>query len=282
MEKSPKTINSIFRRDFTKELEKHPEKTVYDLFDWKYVDVSMTNYKTGETIFDMKHLEFPEHYSQNACNIIASKYFRRRGIPNGLGYEFSMREVADRMVGFWADALEEEGIIENAEQKQIFYDEVVYALLAQMWAPNSPQWFNTGLKRSYGIAGDKDDLYYYDEKTGEVVESEDRYTRTQASACFILSIKDQLLGNQSISDHYVSETKLFKGGSGVGTNFSALRAEGEKLSSGGQSSGMMSFLQGLDRNAGAIKSGGTTRRAAKMVIVDVDHPEIESLSLIHI
>lgn len=276
MEKSPKTINSIFRRDFTKELEKHPEKTVYDLFDWKYVDVSMTNYKTGETIFDMKHLEFPEHYSQNACNIIASKYFRRRGIPNGLGYEFSMREVADRMVGFWADALEEEGIIENAEQKQIFYDEVVYALLAQMWAPNSPQWFNTGLKRSYGIAGDKDDLYYYDEKTGEVVESEDRYTRTQASACFILSIKDQLLGNQSISDHYVSETKLFKGGSGVGTNFSALRAEGEKLSSGGQSSGMMSFLQGLDRNAGAIKSGGTTRRAAKMVIVDVDHPEIES------
>ena len=271
-----KTIGDIFRRDFTKELEGHPEKTVYDLFDWRYVDVDMKNFNTGETIFDLKHLEFPEEYSQNACNIIASKYFRRRGIPNGLGYEHSMREVADRLVGFWADALVEEGIIETDEQRQIFYDEVVFALLSQMWAPNSPQWFNTGIKRKYGISGSKDDLYYYDEKSGKVVESEDRYTRTQASACFILSITDQLLGKSSISDHYVSETKLFKGGSGVGTNFSPLRAEGEHLLSGGQSSGLMSFLQGLDRNAGAIKSGGTTRRAAKMVIVNVDHPEIES------
>jgi ribonucleoside-diphosphate reductase alpha chain len=271
-----KEIKDIFRRDFTRELEDHPDKTVYDLFDWKYVDVDLKNFKTGETIFDLKHLEFPESYSQNACNIIASKYFRRRGIPNGLGYEHSMREVADRMVGFWADALVEEGIIENDEQRQIFYDEIVFALLSQMWAPNSPQWFNTGIKRKYGIAGSKDELYYYDEETGKVVESQDRYTRTQASACFILSITDQLLGKHSISDHYVSETKLFKGGSGVGTNFSPLRAEGEHLLSGGQSSGLMSFLQGLDRNAGAIKSGGTTRRAAKMVIVDVDHPEIET------
>ncbi len=265
-----------FKRVFTKELEKHPEKSVYDLFDWKTVDVKMENYKTGETIFDLKELEFPEDYSQNACNIIASKYFRRNGVDNEAGHESSMREVADRMVGFWADAIRDEGLIQTDEEWQIFYDELVFALLSQMWAPNSPQWFNTGLKRSYGIAGDKDELYFYNPKTGEVEESPDRYTRTQASACFILSIKDQLLGEHSISDHYVSETKLFKGGSGVGTNFSTLRAEGEKLSSGGQSSGLMSFLQGLDRNAGAIKSGGTTRRAAKMVIVDVDHPEIET------
>lgn len=270
-----KEIKDLFKRHFTKALE-NSDKTVYDLFEWQHVDVLLKNYQTGETILEMQDLEFPADYSQNACNIIASKYFRRRGVTNGLGYEHSMREVADRMVGFWSDALREEGLIQTDKEWQIFYDELVYALLKQMWAPNSPQWFNTGLKRSYGIAGDPDELYYYDEEQKKVVTSTDRYTRTQSSACFILSIQDRLLGHQSISEHYVSETKLFKGGSGVGTNFSKLRGEGERLSSGGHSSGMMSFLQGLDRNAGAIKSGGTTRRAAKMVIVNVDHPEIET------
>ena len=169
----------------------------------------------------------------------------------------------------------DEGLIEDKNQWQIFYDELAYAFLNQMWAPNSPQWFNTGLQRSYGISGTPDGHYYYDEKLGKVVESKDRYTRTQASACFIVSIADQLMGKHSISEQYVTETKLFKGGSGVGTNFSALRGKNESLSSGGFSSGMMSFLQGLDKNAGAIKSGGTTRRAAKMVIADINHPEIE-------
>lgn len=267
-------LQDIYHRYFTKELERDPDKTVYDLFDWKKTDVAMTNHQTGETIFEMKDLEFPQNYSQNACNIIASKYFRRSGVPES-GHERSMRQVADRLVSFWTDALRAEGLIDTEEAYRIVYDELVYTLLAQMWAPNSPQWFNTGLKNSYGISGEGDDLYYYDEKTGTVKASEDRYTRSQTSACFILSIADQLLGKHSISDHFVSETKLFKGGSGVGTNFSPLRAEGERLSSGGQSSGLMSFLLGLDRNAGAIKSGGTTRRAAKMVIVDVDHPEIE-------
>lgn len=270
-----KSINDLFKRHFTGALE-GTNKTVFDLFDWQEVDVTLMNYQTGETMLEMSNLEFPVNYSQNACNIIASKYFRRSGIPNGRGYEYSMREVADRMVGFWTDALREEGIIETEEQWQIVYDELVYALLAQMWAPNSPQWFNTGIKRSYGIAGDSDSMYYYDDAAKKVVESPDRFTRTQSSACFILSIEDKLLGEHSISDHYISETKLFKGGSGVGTNFSSLRAENEALTSGGHSSGMMSFLLGLDRNAGAIKSGGTTRRAAKMVIVDVDHPEIET------
>ncbi|MBK5243739.1 MAG: vitamin B12-dependent ribonucleotide reductase [Eubacteriaceae bacterium] len=270
-----KQLNQCFKRIFTKELE-NSEKTVYDLFKWQTVDVILKNYQTGETIFEMKDLEFPEEYSQNACNIIATKYFRRKGIPNHLGYEHSMREIADRLVGFWTDALKDEGLIDTQEEWQIYYDELVYAFLKQMWAPNSPQWFNTGLMRSYQISGSKDDLYYYDEKSGQVLESEDRYTRTQASACFILSIQDRLLGEHSISEHYVSETKLFKGGSGVGTNFSNLRGVNEGLTSGGQSSGMISFLLGLDRNAGAIKSGGTTRRAAKMVIVDIDHPEIET------
>lgn len=269
-----KEINQLFKRHFTKELE-NSDKTVYDMFQWQSVDVVMKNYLTGELIYEMNDLEFPIHYSQNACNIIATKYFRRKGVPNSYGYEHSMREVADRLVGFWTDALKEEGLIETDEEWQIYYDELVYAFLMQMWAPNSPQWFNTGLQRSYGIKGSKDDLYYYDTETETVAESDDRYTRTQASACFILSIQDRLLGQHSISEHYVSETKLFKGGSGVGTNFSSLRGVNEGLTSGGQSSGMMSFLLGLDRNAGAIKSGGTTRRAAKMVIVDIDHPEID-------
>jgi ribonucleoside-diphosphate reductase alpha chain len=269
-----KHLSQLFTRVFTKSLE-GSDQTVYDLFDWQRVDVSLTDYRTGKISFEMHDLEFPKGYSQNACNIIASKYFRKEGVPEG-GHESSMRQVADRMVGFWADALRDEGLIATDEQWQIFYDEMVFAFLSQMWAPNSPQWFNTGIRRNYGIDADSDSLYYYDEKAGRVVQSKDRYTRTQSSACFILSIKDQLLGKGSISDHYVSETKLFKGGSGVGSNFSPLRGEGEGLSSGGKSSGMMSFLQGLDRNAGAIKSGGTTRRAAKMVIVDIDHPEIES------
>ncbi len=267
--------DKIIKRVFTKELENNPNKTVYDLFDYKNVDVSMKHYKTNETIFEMKDLEFPVNYSQNACDIIASKYFRREGVPNGVGHERSMKEIVDRMVTFWADALKEEGLIKSEEDYQIFYDELAYALLNQMWAPNSPQWFNSGLNTKYGITGESDGLYYFDEEEGKVVESKDRYSRSQTSACFILSIDDKLLGPHSITDHYVSETKLFKGGSGVGTNFSTIRGEGEKISSGGQSSGLMSFLLGLDRNAGSIKSGGTTRRAAKMVIVDVDHPEIE-------
>lgn len=272
-------IKNLFDRHFTKELENQEKTmTVYDLFDWEKRDILIKNHKTGAIILDMKNLEFPKHYSLNASNIIADKYFRKRiELPDGhIEHETSMRQVADRMVGFWADALKSEGLIKTDSEYQIFYDEVVFALLSQMWAPNSPQWFNTGIKRNYGLAGTSDQNYYYDPLTKTVKESEDRYGRTQASACFILSIEDKLLGEHSITEQFQSETKLFKGGSGVGTNFSPLRAVNEQLSSGGHSSGMMSFLLGLDRNAGAIKSGGTTRRAAKMVIVDIDHPEIEN------
>ncbi len=267
-------ISSIIRRYYTKELE-DSDKTVYDLFNWTTRDVLLTDYKTGRVLCDMKNLEFPEGYSQQAADIIASKYFRKAGVNTPEGHETSMRQVAHRMVDFWVAALVEEGLIEEGEESQILYDELVYGLLAQIYAPNSPQWFNTGLKRSYGIEGGQNELYYWDPEKGEAVESPDTYARTQASACFILSIKDSLLGEGSISDHYVTETRLFKGGSGTGTNFSPIRAEGEGLSGGGQSSGLMSFLKGLDRNAGAIKSGGTTRRAAKMVMLNIDHPEIE-------
>jgi ribonucleoside-diphosphate reductase alpha chain len=267
-------IKSLFKRVYTLELEKDSSKTVYDLFNWKTVDVFLKDYKTSKVIVDMKGLEFPENYSQNACNIIASKYFRRAGVPNEFGYENSMRMVAHRLVNFWTESLVDEGIIETGDERSIFYDEMVYGLLNQMYAPNSPQWFNTGLAQSYSIKGNKQGNFYYNELLDKVVECEDTYSRTQASACFIVSIEDKLLGNHSISEQFVTETKLFKGGSGTGTNFSSLRAKGEKLSGGGVSSGLMSFLKGLDRNAGAIKSGGTTRRAAKMVCLDVNHPEI--------
>lgn len=268
------SIKNLINRYYTSDLESNPDKTVYDLFKWKRVDVFLKDHKTGNVLVDMKDLEFPEHYSQTACDIIASKYFRKAGLPDGNGCETSMKMVAHRMVNFWCSALFSEGLIKTKEEKNILYDELAYCLLNQMYAPNSPQWFNTGLALSYGIKGNKQGTYYYDEKQKKVMECEDSYTRTQASACFIVSIEDKLLGSHSISEQFITETKLFKGGSGTGTNFSTIRAKGEALSGGGASSGLMSFLKGLDRNAGAIKSGGTTRRAAKIVCLDVDHPEI--------
>lgn len=270
-----KSINNIIKRYYTKELETNKDLTVYDLFQWKKVDVILKDYKKGTVLVDMKDLEFPIHYSQNACDIIASKYFKRALVPNEVGYENSLRMVAHRLVNFWCESLKDEGLITTNEEFTILYDELVYCFLNQMYAPNSPQWFNTGLKLSYDITGEHQGHFYYDEKLKKVVESVDNYTRTQASACFILSIEDRLLGPHSISEQYVTETKLFKGGSGCGTNYSTLRAKDEKLSSGGISSGVMSFLKGFDRNAGTIKSGGTTRRAAKMVCLDIDHPEIK-------
>lgn len=274
------TLPSLLTRYFTQELAQQPDKTVYDLFSWDKSDVLIKDHKSGRVLTDMKDLEFPVHYSQNARDIIASKYFRKAGVAeSATGSETSMRQVAHRLVNFWVSSLKDEGIIKTDAEATILYDELVYAFLNQMYAPNSPQWFNTGLKLSYGIQGGKSGLFYYDESKGEVVESIDDYTRTQASACFILSIEDKLLGPHSISEEYVTETRLFRGGSGTGTNFSSIRSEGERLSGGGASSGLMSFLKGLDRNAGAIKSGGTTRRAAKMVCLDIDHPEIESFML---
>ncbi|MBK5242459.1 vitamin B12-dependent ribonucleotide reductase [Clostridium sp.] len=267
-------IKNLIKRFYTKELEVDKTKTVYDLFEWKKVDVILKDHKTNKILVDMKDLEFPEHYSQNSCDIIASKYFRKSGVPTKEGYENSMKMVSHRLVNFWCEALISETILKSKEEKIILYDELTYAFLNQMFAPNSPQWFNTGLNLSYGIEGGSLGNFYYDEKEKKIVKSKDAYTRTQASACFILSIQDKLLGKHSISEQYVTETKLFKGGSGTGTNFSSIRGKGECLSSGGISSGLMSFLKGLDRNAGAIKSGGTTRRAAKMLCLDIDHPEI--------
>lgn len=267
-------LEDKIKRVYTQKLEDKKYKSVYDLFKYKTVDVVMQDYKTGKTTVEMRNLEFPDFYSQNACDIIASKYFRKEGIKNGYGYERSMKEVVHRLTNFWTEAAYDEGIL-NDENKQIFYDEVAYMIMDQRFSPNSPQWFNTGLKLSYGIDKEADGHYYYDEKSKRVEASKDAYSRTQGSACFIVSISDSLLGDKSITEQIVTETRLFKHGSGTGTNFSEIRGAGEKLSGGGTSSGLMSFLKVFDRNAGAIKSGGTTRRAAKIVCLDADHPEIE-------
>jgi len=267
-------LEDLIIRRFTRGLEGKPELTVYDLFEYKTVDVVLKDWQTGKIICDMRNLEFPVSYSQNACDIIASKYFRKAGVPNGYGYERSMKEVVHRMVGFWTAAALDEGLI-TTENMGIFYDEVAYLIMDQRMAPNSPQWFNTGLKMFYDISKEPEGHYYYDIEQNKVVKSKDAYSRTQASACFIISINDALLGNKSISDQLVTETRLFKQGSGTGTNFSVLRAKGERLSGGGTSSGLMSFLKVFDRNAAAIKSGGTTRRAAKIVCLNADHPDIE-------
>lgn len=259
-------------RYYTKGLE-GSKKTVFDLFKWKKVDVLLKNHATGAVITEMRGLSFPEQYSQSACDIIASKYFRKKGVNNSRGYEFSMKDIVHRMVSFWTESMLDAGVI-APDQRGILYDELAYMMLAQIWAPNSPQWFNTGLKAAYGIEGSPQGLYHYDEGENRVVQAKDAYTRTFGSACFIVSLEDSLVGEKSLTDQLTTETLLFKFGSGVGSNWSVIRSKDELLSSGGKSSGLLSFLKVSDRNAGAIKSGGTTRRAAKMNILNLDHPEI--------
>lgn len=260
-------------RHFTSLLDTSSQ-SVFDLFDWHHVDVILKNYTTNETILHMEHLEFPTHFSQTACDIIASKYFRKNGVSKAPGSETSFKQVVHRMVQFWVDAALDEKLVDTSNS-QILYDELAYMLIAQMWAPNSPQWFNTGLKSAYNLSGSPQGHYYFDEAAQKVCLSSDAYTRTQGSACFIVGVEDALLGEKSITDQLTIETRLFKYGSGVGSNWSAIRSKGEALSGGGKSSGLMSFLKVFDKNAGSIKSGGVTRRAAKMNVLNIDHPEIE-------
>ena len=189
--------------------------------------------------------------------------------------EEDSRDVFDRMAGCWTYWGFKHGYFDSAHDANAYRDEMAYMLAHQITAPNSPQWFNTGLNWAYGIDGSAQGHYYVDLKTNETLASTSAYERPQPHACFIQSIHDELVKEGGIMDMWVREARLFKYGSGTGTNFSPLRAEGEPLSGGGRSSGLMSFLRIGDRAAAAIKSGGTTRRAAKMVIVDVDHPDIE-------
>jgi ribonucleoside-diphosphate reductase alpha chain len=260
----------------------------------------------GSVVFKLDGVEVPTAWSQVAVDVLAQKYFRKAGVPARLKPvrekgvpawlcrrvadakalaelpegdrivgEMSAQEVFDRLAGTWTYWGWKGRYFDGEDDARAFYDELRHMLAKQHAAPNSPQWFNTGLHWAYGIDGPAQGHFYVDESTGEVHASTSAYERPQPHACFIQSVSDDLVGAGGIMDLWVREARLFKYGSGTGTNFSSLRAEGERLSGGGRSSGLMSFLKIGDRAAGAIKSGGTTRRAAKMVICDVDHPDIE-------
>ena len=261
----------------------------------------------GSTVFKLDGIDVPEAWSQVAADVLAQKYFRKAGIPARLrkveetgvpswlwrsvpdeaalatlpeaeryGSEISATQVFDRLAGCWTYWGWKGKYFTAESDARAFYDELRFMLAAQMCAPNSPQWFNTGLHWAYGIDGPGQGHYYVDPFTGELTSSTSAYEHPQPHACFIQGVGDDLVNEGGIMDLWVREARLFKYGSGTGSNFSALRGDGERLSGGGRSSGLMSFLKIGDRAAGAIKSGGTTRRAAKMVVVDIDHPDIET------
>ncbi len=261
----------------------------------------------GSVVFKLANFEVPEHWSQVAADILAQKYFRKAGVPARLRRleetqipswlwrssaderrladlplaerttgESDARQVFDRLAGTWTYWGWKGGSFSSEDDARAFFDEHRYMLAMQMGAPNSPQWFNTGLHWAYGIDGPGQGHFYVDHVTGQLTSSTSAYEHPQPHACFIQSIEDDLVNENGIMDLWVREARLFKYGSGTGSNFSKLRSENEKLSGGGKSSGLMSFLRIGDRAAGAIKSGGTTRRAAKMVVVDMDHPDIEA------
>tara|TARA_B100000497_G_scaffold96560_1_gene108507 strand:+ start:2698 stop:6000 length:3303 start_codon:yes stop_codon:yes gene_type:complete len=247
-----------------------------DLYEYEY-RTSVIKNPAGDEVFKMENVEVPKDWSQVATDILAQKYFRKAGVPQpdgSLGSETSVKQVAHRLADCWKTWGEKYGYFASKKDAKVFYDELVYSILGQMAAPNSPQWFNTGLHNTYGITGKPQGHSYVDPTTGKTKKSTSAYERPQPHACFILSVDDDLVNEGGIMDLWVREARIFKYGSGVGTNFSSIRGANEKLSGGGNSSGLMSFLKIGDRAAGAIKSGGTTRRAAKMVCLDLDHPEI--------
>src|SRR6266700_2812845 len=278
----------------------------YAAIDFRLTTSEIRN-PDGSVVFRLENVEVPEFWSQVASDVLAQKYFRKAGVaarlkkveeetvPSWLWRsvpdtealallpeserfvsELSAKQVFDRLAGCWTYWGWKGNYFSTEEDAQAFFDELRFMLAKQMVAPNSPQWFNTGLHWAYGVDGPGQGHYYVDPFTGKLTKSKSAYEHPQPHACFIQGVGDDLVNEGGIMDLWVREARLFKYGSGTGSNFSRLRGEGEKLSGGGRSSGLMSFLKIGDRAAGAIKSGGTTRRAAKMVVVDVDHPDIET------
>lgn len=290
-------------------IERFDTKTDNDAYagiPFKYTASEIRN-PDGSIVFRLDEIEAPEQWSQVACDVLAQKYFRKAGVPSKLkrvretgvpqwlwrseadtkalaklpedertGGETTAKQVFDRLAGTWTYWGWKGGYFTKEADAKAYFDEMRRMLALQKSAPNSPQWFNTGLHWAYGIDGPSQGHFYVDYKSGEMVRASSSYEHPQPHACFIQSVSDDLVNDGGIMDLWVREARLFKYGSGTGTNFSSIRGEGEPLSGGGRSSGLMSFLKIGDRAAGAIKSGGTTRRAAKMVIVDADHPDIET------
>ncbi|HCD51371.1 MAG TPA: vitamin B12-dependent ribonucleotide reductase, partial [Balneolaceae bacterium] len=290
---------------FTRFYTKSEWKTPFDEMNFVSRTSEIKN-PDGSKVFHMENVMVPDSWSQVATDIIAQKYFRKAGVPVALKkvsekgvpqwlqksapdtaelkkveekerytHEVDSRQVFTRLAGCWTYWGWKYDYFDSEEDAKVFHDELAYMLANQMAAPNSPQWFNTGLHWAYGINGPAQGHYYVDGKTGKLTRSKDSYSHPQPHACFIQSVDDDLVNEGGIMDLWVREARLFKYGSGTGSNFSNIRGENEPLSGGGRSSGLMSFLKIGDRAAGAIKSGGTTRRAAKMVTLDLDHPDIE-------
>ncbi|MEP3265484.1 MAG: vitamin B12-dependent ribonucleotide reductase [Hyphomicrobiales bacterium] len=289
-------------------IERHytkKSKSAYGNIEFREATSEIKN-PDGTIVFKLDNIQVPSQFSQVASDILAQKYFRKAGVPARLkkveendvpsflwrsvadekaleklpederyGSEIDARQVFDRLAGTWTYWGWKGGYFDSDDDAQAFYDELRYMLATQRCAPNSPQWFNTGLHWAYGIDGPGQGHHYVDYKTGKLTKSKSSYEHPQPHACFIQSVADDLVNEGGIMDLWVREARLFKYGSGTGSNFSHLRGSGESLAGGGKSSGLMSFLKIGDRAAGAIKSGGTTRRAAKMVVVDIDHPDIE-------
>ncbi|HEV8436511.1 MAG TPA: LAGLIDADG family homing endonuclease [Methylomirabilota bacterium] len=243
----------------------------------------------GSTVFRQEGIAVPAAWSAVATDILAQKYFRKSGVPQVgpdgkplldkegrpvLGGERDARQVFHRLAGCWAHWGQRHRYFDTEADARVFYDELCHMLAVQIAAPNSPQWFNTGLHWAYGLTGPAQGHHYVDPETGVLTRATSAYERPQPSACFIQSVQDDLVNEGGIMDLWSREARIFKYGSGTGSNFSALRGANEPLSGGGKSSGLMSFLKIGDRAAGAIKSGGTTRRAAKMVCLDLDHPDV--------
>ncbi|MEM7227831.1 MAG: adenosylcobalamin-dependent ribonucleoside-diphosphate reductase [Planctomycetota bacterium] len=263
---------------------------VFSTVEWTTRSSRITN-QDGSLVFEMNDAIVPKTWSQLAVDIMVSKYFRKAGVPQFdetgkpmvdkkgepiTGPERSAKQVIHRLAGCWRAWGEQHNYFKTADDAQAFYDELAYMMLHQMSAPNSPQWFNTGLHWAYGITGPAQGHWVCDPATGDTHRAPDAYSHPQPHACFIQAVDDDLVNDGGIMDLWTREARLFKYGSGTGTNFSRIRGENEALSGGGKSSGLMSFLKIGDRAAGAIKSGGTTRRAAKMVCLDADHPDIEN------
>ncbi len=288
-------------RHFTKQTE-----SAYEAFDFRTTSSEIRN-PNGSLVFQLEEMEVPAAWSQVACDVLAQKYFRKAGVParlkaveendvpswlwrhvpdedalaelpedERLRGENSAKQVFDRLAGTWTYWGWKGGYFDGDADARVYFDEMRYMLCAQIAAPNSPQWFNTGLHWAYGIDGPAQGHHYVDYRSGRLVRSQSAYEHPQPHACFIQSVSDDLVNDGGIMDLWTREARLFKYGSGTGSNFSKIRGNGEPLSGGGKSSGLMSFLKIGDRAAGAIKSGGTTRRAAKMVSVDIDHPDIDA------
>ncbi len=283
-EQMQNTIGLEIPRYFTKD-----GVSPFDMFTYE-IRSSVIKNPDGSTVFEMNNVEVPTTWSQVATDILAQKYFRKAGVPQRneqgellldesgrvlTGSENSIKQVAHRIAGCWRYWGEKFNYFATPKDAQVFYEEMAYMIINQNAAPNSPQWFTTGLNWAYGLTGPAQGHSYVDPITKKLEFSKDAYTRSQPHACFIQDVSDDLVRDGGIFSLLTREARIFKYGSGSGSNFSKIRGKGEKLTGGGSSSGLMSFLKIFDVAAGSIKSGGTTRRAAKMVCLDLDHPEIE-------